>query len=223
MREEEESEGQTPERPATKPTGKNLSLMKQQAAAASGKSTEEFGSPSATTSKDTAYCPGGYGSSLYGQERGSTRVWGGKGRGKGGKRKPKNPKKTTPKGQALEGWQDPEVVRALHNRPPPGAIMAERNDEACHKKYGKAKMINTTKKKAAATGRVPKNKAVQSALDARTKAKTAKREVATHGPKDKLRWLKDIRRLQKSTQLLMKKAPFQRLVRELLQEINTGY
>ena len=223
VREEEESEGQTPERPTTKPTGKNLSLMKQQAAEAAGKSTEEFGSPGATTKKDTAYRPGGYGSSLYGEEHGSTRVWGGKGRGKGGKRKPKHPKKTTQKGQELEGWQDPEVVRALHNRPPPGAIIAERNDEACRKKYGKAKMINMTKKKAAATEGVPKNKAVQNALDARTRAKTAKKEVASHGPKDKLRWLKDMRKLQKTTELLMKKAPFQRLVRELLQEINTEY
>ena len=149
VREEEESEGQTPERPTTKPTGKNLSLMKQQAAAASGKSTEEFGSPGATTGKDTAYRPGGYSGSLYGQEHGSTRIWGGKGRGKSGKRKTKNPKKTTSKGQALESWQDPEVVRALHNQPPNGAIIAERNDEACRKKYRNAKMINTTKNKEA--------------------------------------------------------------------------
>ena len=182
VREEEESEGQTPERPTTKPTGKNLSLMKQQAAEAAGKSTDEFGSPGTSTKKDTAYRPGGYGSSLYGQEHGSTRVWGGKGRGKGGKRKPKHPKKTTQKEQKLESWQDPEVVRALHNRPPPGAIIADRNDEACRKKYGKAKMINTTKKKAAAAEGVPKNKAVRNALDARAKAKTAKKEVASHGP-----------------------------------------
>ena len=219
----EESEGQTPERPTSRPTGKNLSLMKQQAAAASGKSTEEFGSPSDTTGTSTAHKPGGYSRSLYGQEHGSTRIWGGKGRGKGGRRKAKKPKKTTSRGQVLESWQDPEVVRALHNQPPPGAIIAERNDEACRKKYKNAKMINTTKKKAETTGKVPKNKTVQKALDARTRANTAKKEVASHGPKDKLKWLKDIRRLQKTTNLLMKKAPFQRLVRELLQEINIEY
>ena len=223
VREGEESEGQTPERPTTTPTGKNLSLMKQQAAAATGKSTEEFGSPGATTSKDTIHRPGGYSSSLYGLQHGSTRIWGGKGRGKGGKRKPKDPKKTTQKGQKLEGWQDPEVVRALQNQPPPGAIIAERNDEACRRKYGKAKMINTTKKKAVAAEGAPRNKAIQNALDARAKAKTAQKEVASHGPKDKLRWMKEMRKLQKSTELLMKKAPFQRLVRELLQEINTEY
>ena len=223
VREEEESEGQTPERPKTKPTGKNLSLMKQQAAAASGKSTEEFGSPGVTTDKGTAYRPGAYSSSLYGQEHGSTRVWGGKGRGKGGRRKPKAPKKKTLKEQKLESWQDPQVVRALDNRPPPGAIVTERNDEACRRKYGKAKMINTTKKKAAATGEVPKNKTVQNALDAKARANTARKEVARHGPRGKLKWLKDMRRLQKTTELLMKKAPFQHLVRELLQEINTEY
>ena len=51
-----------------------------------------FGSPEATRS-ETAHRPAGYSSSLYGLEHGSTRVFGGKGRGKGGRRKPKKPKK----------------------------------------------------------------------------------------------------------------------------------
>ena len=227
VREEADSEGQTPERPTVKPTGKNLSLMKQQAAAATGKSAEEFGSPGPplVVEKLEVLCTGQEGTAVLYMDKNMDRPESGevKGRGKGGKRKPKNPKKTTSKGPTLEGWQDPEVVRALHNPPPPGALMADRSDEACRKKYGKSKMINTTKKKAAAAEGVPKNKAVQSALEARAKAQTAKKQVASHGTKDKLRWMKEIRRLQKTTQLLMKKAPFQRLVRELLQEINTEY
>ena len=127
--EEETSEGQTPKRPVQKPSGKNLSLMKQQAAEATGRATEDFGSPEVTTRESTAHRPSGFSSSLYGLERGSTRVFGGKGKGKSGRRKPKKPKK-----KVLEGWEDPQVTRALENRPPPGAIITERNDEACRTK-----------------------------------------------------------------------------------------
>ena len=74
VREGEASEDQTPEGPIKKPTGKNLSLMKQQAAEASGESTEEFGSPEASTSQGTAHQPAGFSSSLYGLEHSSTRV-----------------------------------------------------------------------------------------------------------------------------------------------------
>ena len=217
-REDEASEEQTLERPSKGPSGKNLSMMKQQAAEATGRSTEEFGSPEASTSRESAHRPAGFSSSLYGAEHGSTRVWGGKGQGKGGRRKPKKPKKKT-----LESWQDPQVVRALENRPPPGALVAERNDEACRKKFGGAKMINTTKKKAATVTRTPKNKAVQGAIAAGKSARAAKRQVARHGSRDKLRWLRDIRKLQKATNLLIPKAPFYRLVREIIADINSDY
>ena len=216
--EEGASEEQTPERPAKRPSGKNLSLMKQQAAEASGCAEEDFGSPEATTSGGTAHRPAGFSSSLYGLERGSTRVWGGKGKGKGGRRKPKKPKK-----KDLQSWQDPEVVRALENRPPPGAIMAERNDEACRKRFPGAKMINTTKKKTSGAARVPRNKTVRKAIQAGNDTKKAKKEVARHGSRDKLRWLRDIRKLQKSTNLLIPKAPFYRLVREVIADINPNY
>ena len=65
--------------------------------------------------------------------------------------------------------------------------MAERNDEACRRKFAGAKMINTTKKKAPETVGVPKNKTVQKAIKAGNNAKTAKRQVAKHGARDKLR------------------------------------
>ena len=171
--EEGASEEQTPERPVKRPTGKNLSLMKQQAAEASGRAEEDFGSPVATASS-TAHRPAGFSSSLYGLERGSTRVWGGKGRGKGGRRKPKKPKK-----KDLQSWQDPEVVRALENRPPPGAIMAERNDEACRKRFPGAKMINTTKKKTSGATGVPKNKLVRKAIQTGDNTKKAKKGCGT--------------------------------------------
>ena len=216
--EEETSEGQTPERPIQKPSGKNLSLMKQQAAEATGRATEEFGSPEVTRKEGTAHRPSGYSSSLYGLERGSTRVFGGKGKGKGGRRKPKKPKK-----KVLEGWEDPQVTRALENRPPPGAIMTERNDDACRRKFPGANMINSTKKKTSKTTKLPRNPTVQKAIQAGKSAKVAKKQIAHHGSRDKLKWLREIRKHQKTTNLLIPKAPFFRLVREVIADINTEY
>ena len=72
----------TPERPKhAKVTGKNLALIKHQAAEATGRPISEFEGPEEEPSQSTAT----FASSLYGMERGSTKVWGGKGRGKGGK------------------------------------------------------------------------------------------------------------------------------------------
>ena len=172
--EEEASEEPTPERPAKRPSGKNLSLMKQQAAEASGRTADDFGSPEATTSRSTAHKLAGFSSSLYGLEHGSTRVFGGKGRGKGGRRKPKKSKK-----KALQGWEDPQVVRALENRPPPGSIMKERNDEACRKKFGGAKMINSTKKKAPETALVSRNKTLRKAIKAGERCKDSQEAGGT--------------------------------------------
>ena len=97
------------------------------------------------------------------------------------------------------------------------------NDEACKRKFAGAKMINSTKKKAPETAQVPKNKTVQKAIAARNNAKTAKKQVARHGARDKLRWLRDIRKYQKTTNLLISKAPFYRLVREIIADINPYY
>ena len=62
-------------------TGENLALIKHQAAEATGRPISEFEGPEEEPSQSTAT----FASSLYGMERGSMRVWGGKGRGKGGK------------------------------------------------------------------------------------------------------------------------------------------
>ena len=58
----------------------------------------------------------------------------------------KKRKKAEPKKKTLEGWEDPQVQRALEGHPPQGTLL--RADEACHQRYGKAKMIHTNKKKA---------------------------------------------------------------------------
>ena len=93
-REDEASKETTPERPKRQKTGKNLSMMKQQVAQASGRAAADFETPSAPT----------FTTSHYGAERGSTQ-----GMGKGGRhRKKTQPKKKTVTVQ--EGWEDPEVL-----------------------------------------------------------------------------------------------------------------
>ena len=133
-----------------------------------------------------------FASSLYGMERGLTRVWGGKGLGKGGKRR----KKAKPKKKTLEGWEDNQVQRALEGHPPQGALL--RADEACLEKYGKAKMIHTTKKKAPVAQKTPRNPAVQNALNAADRANAAKGNVKNHGARKHTKWMTEVRRYQKS-------------------------
>ena len=65
------SEGPTPQRPKhAKVSSKNLALIKHQAAEATGRPISEFEEPEEEPSKSTTT----YASSLYGTERGSTRV-----------------------------------------------------------------------------------------------------------------------------------------------------
>ena len=74
------SEGPTPEQPKrAKVTGKNLALIKHQAAEATGRPISEFEELEEESSQPATM----FASSLYGMERGSTRVWGGKGMEKG--------------------------------------------------------------------------------------------------------------------------------------------
>ena len=149
---EGEGSGPPPAKRAKKAvTGKNLAALRRQTAEQEGRNPEDLflpATPGGRTFKD----------SLYGQDRGSTRVFGGKGKGKGGKHRQKaTPKKLQIK---LKGWQDPQVVRALQNKPPPGALCME---EACRKRYGSgAKMIHTTRKKKQAPARKPKTASVAS-------------------------------------------------------------
>ena len=91
------------------------------------------------------------------------------------------------------------------------------------RKFPGARMINSTKKKASEMTQVPRNKTVRKAIQARKSAKVAKKQVAHHGAKDKLKWLREIRKYQKTTNLLIPKAPFFRLVREVIAGINTDY
>ena len=196
---EEDSEEAPPTKKQKTLTGKNLAALRRQTAQLEGQKEEEL------SLRDTH---GGktFKDSVYGQDRGSTRVFGGKGKGKGGKHR----QKATP--QKQKGWQDPEVSRTLQNKPPAGELAL---DDACRIKYGGgAKMIHTTKKKKEKISGVPQNAAVQSALKAAAKAQTARKEIKHH------KKITEIKEHQKSVRLLIPKIPFQRLVREIAQKIN---
>ena len=119
-------------------------------------------------------------------------MWEGKGRGKTGRRcKKKVPVKKTTKTVGQEGWQDPDVLRALRGEAPSGVRRAL--DDACKRKYS-GRMIHSTKRgvQSGLKGQ-PRNLAIQAALTAAAKATTAKTEIKKHGPHDKLRWMKEIK------------------------------
>ena len=117
-----------------------------------------------------------------------------------------------------EGWQDPEVVRALKGEALSGVCKAL--DDACKWKYS-GKMIHMTKRGVQSNlNGQPKNTVIKVALKAATQATMAKQKIKRHGPRDKLKWMKEIRLWQKTLNFLIRKLPFQRLVREIAAEFN---
>ena len=136
-REDEASEEVTLERPKRQRTGKNLAMMKQQAAQESGRTPAEFKTPKVHKLQLLPLpLPSMEQTEVLHQLGG-----GGKGLGKGGRHHKKGqPKKKIP--TVWKGWEDPEVLRTLSNQPPAGAL--PRSDEQC-KKYGGAKMIHISK------------------------------------------------------------------------------
>ena len=117
-----------------------------------------------------------------------------------------------------EGWQDPEVVRALKGEALSGVRKAL--DDACKRKYS-GKMIHMTKRGVQSNlNGQPKNSVIKVALKAATQATMAKQKIKRHGPHDKLKWMKEIRLQQKTVNFLIRKLLFQRLVREIAAEFN---
>ena len=66
----------------------------------------------------------------------------------------------------------------------------------------------------------PKNPAVEATQQAMTKAQKAKQQVKNHGPKKQTRRKQEVKKYQSTYNLLIKKLPFQCLVREIAQNIN---
>ena len=154
----------------TKATGKNLAAMRRQVA-------EETG-----CEQSALETPRSFKESLYGKERGSTHVWGGRGKGKGGRKCKGIPIKIPTKrkqqkldGDEREGWQDPALLRALREEAPTGVWKAL--DDTCKRKYT-GRMIHTTMRgvQKGLQGQ-PKNPRIKIALKAAAKATTAKGKI----------------------------------------------
>ena len=82
-------------------------------------------------------------------------------------------------------------------------------------------MINTSRR-GGKTIIMPKvkNPALKSNVRAATKAAEAHKKIDVHGPDWPSAWFKDVKKLQESVELLIKKLRFQRLVCEIAQGIN---
>ena len=148
-------------------------------------------------------------------------VYGGKGRGKGGRKG--TPKKSAAGAATVtlvaarnrDSWKDPEVERAKRGEAPPDTITTatEESDQAVPSSQRKkrARMIHTAQK-------LPANPAVASAMRAGRQANATKAKVKKRA-KPGVRALQEIRKYQKLYQLLIPKLPFLRVVREVTMDV----
>ena len=173
--------------------------------------------------------PKTYGTSLYKEfkkEQAQLRrdahnpKFGGKGVGKSGaKRKLKQPTKKVAGPiplQPLQGWQDPNVVRALAGNPPPGAIHVQPTAAAGAPPRDSDAVVPGTEDSQgseSSTQVVPVAKNTQ--YQVRNRAQQQEQQMRKHRYRPGTRSLMEIRKYQKTTDLLIRKAPFARLVREI--------
>ena len=217
-------------------TGKDIRSLQRTVAA-------EQGVPEAKLST-----PKTYKSSLYGQtqrekkqEQAESRkeqrapiLFGGKGRGKGGRKQP-TPKKRTGKAMITQkaaatrqGWQDPQVIRALAGGPPPGAIpgtSSQTDSDAVVPHSGRIKRKKVVAAAAGAPQQVPVNPVVQQAVVAARAANQARNQVnraPRHRRRPGTKALMEIRDLQKTFHNLIPIAPLLRLIRELAADQGKG-
>ena len=150
--------------------------------------------------------------------------YGGKGRGKtGSRRKPAVTTKKTP--GPVEGWRDPAVVRALEGGPPPGAIAIEgASTSDAVVPHTEDSQISDSSTQAVPTGKklIPKHAAAMASKYQAVQARRAKQNVKPgsrkpYGPAA----LQQIQKYQKSYDLLLRKAPFARTVREICGDVST--
>ena len=161
-------------------------------------------------------------------------VFGGKGRGKEGRRKGQ-PKKDAGKVRVTEGvqqrrlsWEDPAVIRALAGQPPPGAredISQENtqsDSEGVVPHLGRIKRQNPPAQGAPQQVPQAENPIVQQAIQAGNQATQAKKQVnqppRCYRKRPGTKALQEICKEQKSVKNLIPLAAFVRLVREIGQD-----
>ena len=151
--------------------------------------------------------------------------YGGKSIGKGGcKRKSTTTTRKVPGSILMEGWQDKEVVRALVGGAPPGAIRPSDSVPMVHHEVEEGSMSELS------TQNVPdvkmKQEAVESAKYAASLARRAKNKLqqSIKAPRKStvapgMRGIKEIREQQQRYNLIIPKAPFARVVREICMDV----
>ena len=148
--------------------------------------------------------------------------YGGKGIGKGEhKRKSTTTTKKVPGSIPMEGWQDKEVVRALAGGAPPGSIWPSDSDAVVPHTVEEGSMSESS------TQKVPdmkmKQEAVESAKYAASLTRRAKKSLqeSIKAPRTSkiapgMRGIKEIREQQQKYDLIIPKALFARVVREIV-------
>ena len=208
--------------------GKDIGNRAARKAAAAPSIQEQLGEVFETKPKT-------FGTSLYNQfrkEQAKLRWdahnprFGGRGRGKTGSKRKQTPAvKKTPGPvplRPLEGWEDPNVIRALAGGPPAGVVRAGPSAAAGAPSESDAVVPATedSQESESSTQVVPqaKRNAIMSAKYAAAKMNRARQEEQIHRKyryRPGTRSLMEIRKYQKSTELLIRKAPFARTVREI--------
>ena len=153
--------------------------------------------------------------------------FGGRGRGKTGSKRKQTPVvKKTPGPvplRPLEGWEDPNVIRALAGGPPAGVVRPQPSAAAGAPRAESDAVVPATEdsqESESSTQVVPqaKKNAIMSAKYAAAKMHRAQQEEQVRRKykyRPGTRSLMEIRKYQKSTELLIRKAPFARVVREI--------
>ena len=115
------------------------------------------------------------------------------------------------------------MVRALEGGPPPGAIAIEgASTSDAVVPHTEDSQISDSSTQAVPTGKklIPKQAAAMSAKYQASKARRAKQDVKPRKPYGPAA-LQQIRKYQKSYDLLIRKAPFARTVREICGDVST--
>ena len=193
---EEDEFGSPVLRRSKKISGKDMRTIRRAVAATEGKAPEDLATPSSTV---TAMNTGDHG------------------RGKGGAHRRKvKPRKDKRPVREREGWQDQEVLRTMPNEPPATSVSAV----PVPAEVSSVNIIGHKKNKKKL---VPKNEIVQKAMEEAAKARAAQYDKFGYNSKGfrplttSRSGLKEITTYQKSYQLLIRKLPFQQLVREICQ------
>ena len=225
----EEGEGKPPAKRRSVSKGKDMRNMQREEAIRKGIPLNKLATPKP------------YADSVYATTRGKGAsiakpkplVLGGKGRGKGGRRKAPPAKRTvTGTVDLLQPWQDKEVVRANKGEPPADAVVpqelltsAETQSQESDAVVPGSARTRPKPSSSVKSQQVPQNPAVRAALSSAMKAAVARKAVSQPPKKKKkpgIKALQDIKRYQKGYELLIRKLPFMRLIREITDELPRG-